>query len=547
MATYYDLRRVQGLCSCNRSAPLSQLYFCRHCYDVRCGNCVSHEVDSHYCPNCLENMTSAEAKMRKHRCGNCFECPSCGHTLSTRGTLALAPASGITSSTSPGEAPMTPQKTYYLHCAFCRWTTRESGIPDQKSPGGWQEKPNLFAERIEKLINEYGEFAKKEKNEKERSKYKKRKYILSVERFPVLTPRFRRRYSNWGSYGRDTNPSVDIKISSAEAAPVTESFNVDDLVSKPFVFEKVTSIHQRHMSPWLQPTETLSLEPRHKALAVKRSLRCKKCEHTLSKADFNPSFIKFRINLSALYHLIDLHFSLPPSVIEPSVSSDQPLRRVTPMPLPTVTFDSVPPSRELKIKSLSVEKPINVILVLSNPAHRITTVKLRQLTPEEETEKLKEFFIKTGSSSPTYSTVKLDLPTTGITIAAKSDVSEYNDLVTGQTTNEFQDDDPKLIAYRHGHRVGINVGLRLLAKTEGSQPLRAAIQMNFDYLNTTASIADTRTSTMNAVLAAAAPGMILRDNAATTKKKSVEEESGNQGGDYRDVGVLYLMDFGTEC
>lgn len=67
--------------------------------------------------------------------------------------------------------------------------------------------------------------------------------------------------------------------------------------------------------------------------------------------------------------------------------------------------------------------------------------------------------------------------------------------------------------------------------------------MNFDYLNTTASIADARTSTMNAVLAAAAPG-VFGDNATT---KSVEEESGNQGGDYRDVGVLYLMDFGTEC
>ncbi|VDL22597.1 unnamed protein product [Hymenolepis diminuta] len=487
MATYYDLRRVQGLCSCNRSALLSQLYFCRHCYDVRCGNCVSHEVDSHYCPNCLENMTSAEAKMRKHRCGNCFECPSCGHTLSTRGTLALAPAVGVSGSTTPGETPMTPQKTYYLLCAFCRWCTRESGIPDQKSPGGWQETPNPHAERIEELINEYRQFAMKEKNERERSKYKKRKYILSVERFPVLTPRFRRRYSNWGSYGRDTNSSPDIKITSAEATAITESFNVDDLVNKPFVYEKITSVQQRHMSPWLQPTETVCLEPRHKALAVKRSLRCKKCEHTLSKADFNPSFIKFRINLSALYHLPDLHFSLPPSVIEPPPSSDQPLRRVTPMSLPTITFDSVPPSRELKIKGLSVEKPINVVLVLSNPAHRITTVRLRQLTLEEETE--------------------------------------------------------KLIAYRHGHRVGINVGLRLLAKAKGNQPLRAAIQMNFDYLNTTASIADARTSTMNAVLAAAAPG-VFGDNPTT---KSVEEESGNQGGDYRDVGVLYLMDFGTEC
>lgn len=167
----------------------------------------------------------------------------------------------------------------------------------------------------------------------------------------------------------------------------------------------VTSVQQRHMSPWLQPTETQNLEPRHKALAVKRSFRCKQCEHTLSKADFNPSFIKFRINLSALYHLPDLHFSLPPSVLEPTEQS----RRVTPLPLPTVTFDSVPASRQLKVKGLSVEKPVNVVLVISNPAHRVTTVRLRQLTSEEEASRLAEFFFKTGcaSSTTTYSTVKV--------------------------------------------------------------------------------------------------------------------------------------------
>ena len=47
---------VRYKCSCGCLKPISQLYFCRHCLDVRCGFCVSHEVDSHYCPNCMENM-----------------------------------------------------------------------------------------------------------------------------------------------------------------------------------------------------------------------------------------------------------------------------------------------------------------------------------------------------------------------------------------------------------------------------------------------------------------------------------------------------------
>ena len=80
------LRLVRYLCSCGHLQPLCRLYFCRYCSDLRCGQCVSHEVDSHYCPNCLENMPSAEARLKKNRCANCFDCPSCGHTLSTRAT-----------------------------------------------------------------------------------------------------------------------------------------------------------------------------------------------------------------------------------------------------------------------------------------------------------------------------------------------------------------------------------------------------------------------------------------------------------------------------
>uniref|UniRef100_A0A4W5PL00 Dynactin subunit 4 n=1 Tax=Hucho hucho TaxID=62062 RepID=A0A4W5PL00_9TELE len=48
-------------------SPLSTLYFCRYCSELRSLECVSHEVDSHYCPSCLENMPSAEAKLKKNR------------------------------------------------------------------------------------------------------------------------------------------------------------------------------------------------------------------------------------------------------------------------------------------------------------------------------------------------------------------------------------------------------------------------------------------------------------------------------------------------
>ena len=43
--------------------------------------------------------------------------------------------------------------------------------------------------------------------------------------------------------------------------------------------------------------------PRHKHLMIKRSQRCRKCEHNLSKPEYNPSSIKFKIQLAAYYHV----------------------------------------------------------------------------------------------------------------------------------------------------------------------------------------------------------------------------------------------------
>ncbi len=58
-------------------------------------------------------------------------------------------------------------------------------------------------------------------------------------------------------------------------------------------------------------------------------------------------------------------------------------------------------------------QPVNIVLSLSNPAHRITTVRLRQLTTEEEGTQLARFFNKTkpvGTKEPPasqYSTVQV--------------------------------------------------------------------------------------------------------------------------------------------
>lgn len=38
--------------------PLSRLYFCEDCHEIRCPSCVQDEIISYYCPNCLFEVTS---------------------------------------------------------------------------------------------------------------------------------------------------------------------------------------------------------------------------------------------------------------------------------------------------------------------------------------------------------------------------------------------------------------------------------------------------------------------------------------------------------
>lgn len=103
------------------------------------------QVDSHFCCNCLENIPSSEAKLKKNRCSKCFDCPSCQHTLSSRATTAQVTrptvadgdkdkgdaAGGDTEKPTSAMAKPITRKMYYLSCLACRWTSRDVGLSDQ--------------------------------------------------------------------------------------------------------------------------------------------------------------------------------------------------------------------------------------------------------------------------------------------------------------------------------------------------------------------------------------------------------------------------------
>merc|ERR1711963_1197820 len=77
-------------------------------------------------------------------------------------------------------------------------------------------------------------------------------------------------------------------------------------MTEPLDLFNITSMSQRLAQLEFQPEKITELFPKHKHLMIKRSQRCRRCEHNLSKPEYNPTSIKFKIQLAAYYHVPDL-------------------------------------------------------------------------------------------------------------------------------------------------------------------------------------------------------------------------------------------------
>ncbi|XP_063046207.1 dynactin subunit 4 isoform X2 [Engraulis encrasicolus] len=446
-------------------SPLSQLYFCRYCSELRSLECVSHEVDSHYCPSCLENMPSAEAKLKKNRCANCFDCPCCMHTLSTRATNIPAPLPDDPTKT-------TMKKAYYLACGFCRWTSRDVGMADKSvASGGWQEPENPHTQRISNLIDFYGELedmmqtrklieygqrlrdkteinklieyyqqlAQREKLERDRKKLARRRPYMPQafsEKYGLGTRLQRHRQgapitSLYGLSLKEGEDQKEITIEPAQALDEVEPLP-EDYYTRPVSLPEVTTLRQRLLQPDFQPAGASQLHPKHKHLLIKRSLRCRKCEHNLSKPEFNPTSIKFKIQLVAVSYI------------------------------PEVRIMSIPNLRHMKESQ--------VLLTLTNPVEHVTHVTL--MACEE------------GDPDDVNSTAKVMVPTKELVLAGKDAAAEYDELAEPQ---DFQDD-PDVVAFRKSNKMGFFI--KVVPQREEGE-VTVAFRMRHDFRNLAAPIRPT--------------------------------------------------------
>ena len=160
----------------------------------------------------------------------------------------------------------------------------------------------------------------KEKNEKEKKRVNPRNAIFLLDKYgitsalsPKVTATLRARMAR-SSSGMSLSdiksfpelegfkPSVAL---GEEEIELTEKLNLDDYYGDPDTdnievdFSNKNSLIKMIHQVETQPKDCKDLFPISQMLVVKRSLRCKKCEHNLSKPEFNPSLVKFKIQLSA--------------------------------------------------------------------------------------------------------------------------------------------------------------------------------------------------------------------------------------------------------
>ncbi|VDM43629.1 unnamed protein product [Toxocara canis] len=279
MASLLSVDEVQYQCSCGEWDSLNRLYFCRHCSQLKCSFCVSQELDTTFCPYCLDNVTTGEARQKKNRCSNCYRCPMCGAGVVLRAV----------------------SEAYHLSCNTCRWTTADSGVPDLTSATGWPEYSHQDEALLSAFLDQMRNFATAEKADRERHKYTKRRSNLGSafgDRFGLQTMYNRRKALLTERHAIDVP-----KLESTDSVPeLDESIFTEDQLDT----NNMPTLMQQVNQPLAMGRPLLPVKTH---LFGRRAVRCKQCDHSLCKAEYNPNSIKFKIQVLAGNHVPDIRLS----------------------------------------------------------------------------------------------------------------------------------------------------------------------------------------------------------------------------------------------
>lgn len=269
-------------------------------------------------------------------------------------------------------------------------------------------------------------------------------------------------------------------------APSEASEEVDqlpkDIFTQPIHLKSVTTLKQRLQNPSLQPISVNNLYPLHKSISIKRSLRCKQCQHNVLKPEFNPPSIKYRIQLYASAHMPDVRLIKAPSYIFGSTDTFTIHLRLTNPTLHdmTITIMELPTTEEedLIISELKhcFEKSLNVSSAVSTPTGTGSAPSSLTSLPMSRQQS-----IIAEELRPVHEKVNaiVTIPDSSFILNYRDDAAEFDD------EDQVKKEELKFILWRKANKVAIELNVKpqkdlLMVGNE----VVAGFTMQYTYVNT---------------------------------------------------------------
>ncbi|KAI0199622.1 dynactin p62 family-domain-containing protein [Astrocystis sublimbata] len=303
--------------------PLEHLLYCDVCHQIRCPRCVSEEVVTIYCPNCLFEVGSSSLKTEGNRCTrSCFQCPICIGPLAVQ-ALESPPEPALLSADSA--AAPTPAGPWILTCSYCHWNSAEIGVKFDKPQGIFGQLQKLrYGDEPSKHVVSGGDTSPTKADsipETQKARFTALKSFYGSQTAsanpgaglsglgdyglasPGALTRIMSIYSGNNMSGlKQKNRSTNMR----EADLAQEGFRVSDL-------DESGAISQLRREGWdgtvtrdqarMQVEEGArfadELWPIPYLLRTKRSKRCPVCRHIISKPESKVSNTRWRIRLVA--------------------------------------------------------------------------------------------------------------------------------------------------------------------------------------------------------------------------------------------------------
>ncbi|KAF8195469.1 dynactin p62 family-domain-containing protein [Pholiota molesta] len=405
--------------------PLHTLFFCEECDAVRCNRCVSIEVSSYYCPNCLFEVPSASVRAEKNRCArNCFMCPNCRNTLSV--VPSDPPDNGDPRSSMPIGSLNEPP--FFLYCNHCRWDSAEVGITFEKPTGlaaqlqKYEDSApdSLEFERLKEhfepflrassLSSTVGGHAPAHPSSAAHSHHAHSNSITAaasaalardipgVSKYNPLT----RSTSGRGGSGKDRSKNKD---------EMPEYRSRRNGGGEPDV-ELMSHLED---IGWVSPLQTQELKPLRIPLHSKRSKRCPACTHILIKPEQKAQSVRYKIKLVAANYLPSITVALPHAQRSSAEAAKRSLGKST---------SAAVEDDKNSASDMHAGKTYPFHLALSNPLYDPIQVRLSVQRMHVSTASTTGGSPQEKARRPPFA---ISLPTSTFSVAAFAEAWEYED------------------------------------------------------------------------------------------------------------------------